>query len=225
MDPDERWMAAVRGVRPDYSGMLRHGIGQVLILLALWGNEARILPDAARRSDAIVERLLRRADSQRWWSLSGDFRLLAEASPSAFLSAVEDSLDQNDPPIRALFGTDGDGVFGAEHFSDLLWALESLAWSPDLLPRVTHLLARLDAIDNPPGRYANRPANSLREIHLLWSPQTYATLDQRLRALDLIRKRESEAAWKLMLGILPKGHDISMPSPLPRWRESGTPRG
>ncbi len=219
MDSDERWMAAVRGVRRDYSGMLRHGIGQVLILLALWGNEARTVPDAARRSDAIVERLLRHADPQRWWSLSGDFRLLAEASPNAFLGAVEDSLDQNDPPIRALFGTDGAGVFGAEHLSDLLWALESLAWSPDLLPRVTHLLARLDAIDNPPGRYANRPANSLREIHLLWSPQTYATLDQRLRALDLIRKRESEAAWKLMLGILPKGHDTSTPSPMPRWRD------
>lgn len=37
MDPDERWMAAVRGVRPEYSGMLRHGVGQTLILLAIWG--------------------------------------------------------------------------------------------------------------------------------------------------------------------------------------------
>ncbi len=85
--------------------------------------------------------------------------------------------------------------------------------------RVTHVLARLDAIDTPPGRHANRPANSLREIHLLWVPQTYATLDQRLRALDLIRRRESNAAWKLMLGILPQGHDMSMPSPMPRWRD------
>ena len=110
-------------------------------------------------------------------------------------------------------------MFGAEHLSDLLWALESLAWSPELMPRVTPVLARLDAIDNPPGRYTNRPANSLREIHLLWIPQTYATLDQRLRALDLIRKHESDAAWKLMLGILPRGHDTSTPSPMPRWRD------
>lgn len=219
MDPDERWMAAVHGVRPDYSVLLRHGIGQVLILLALWGDKAYAVPDAARRADAIVEKLLRNADSQRWWSLSRDFRLLAEASPGAFLSAIEDSLDQNDPPIRALFGIDGGGVFEYEHLSDLLWALESLAWSPDLMPRVTNLLARLDAIDNPPGKYANRPSNSLREMHLLWIPQTYATLDQRLRALDLIRKHESKAAWKLMLGILPKDHDISTPSPMPRWRD------
>lgn len=219
MNPDERWMAAVRGVHRDYSGMLRQGIGQVLILLAQWGDKVRTVHDATRRADAIVEKLLRDADQQRWWSLSRDFRLLAEASPKAFLSAIEDSLDHNDPPVRALFDADEGSVFGTEHLSDLLWALESLAWSPELMPRVTHVLASLDAIDNSSGRYANRPENSLRAIHLLWSPQTNAPLDQRLRALDLIRKQQNDAAWKLMLGILPSGHDTSTPSPLPRWRD------
>lgn len=219
LDPNERWMAGVRGVHRDYSGMLRHGIGQVLILLALWGDQVVTAPDAKRRADAIVAKLLQNADGRRWWSLSRDFRLLAEASPSAFLSAVEDSLDQNDPPISALFDHDEGGIFGAEHLSDLMWALESLAWSPEWMPRVTHLLARLDAIDVKPRRYTNGPANSLREIHLLWIPQTFATLDERLRALDLIRKRESNAAWKLMLGILPRGHDTSTPTSMPRWRD------
>ncbi|MCA1778073.1 MAG: helix-turn-helix domain-containing protein [Xanthomonadaceae bacterium] len=219
MDPDERWMAAVQGVHPEYSAWLRHGIGQVLILLALWGDQARMVPDAARRADAIVEKLLRDADSRRWWSLSRDFRLLAEASPRAFLDAIEDSLDQDEPPIRALFDTDGEAVFGTEHLSDMLWALESLAWSPELMPRVSPVLARLDAIDKPPGKYANRPANSLREVHILWNPQTHATLNQRLRVLDLIRNEESDAAWKLMLGILPGDRDTSTPSPIPRWRD------
>lgn len=219
MDPNERWMAGIHGVRREYSGMLRHGIGQVLILLALWGARAHTVSDVSRRADGIVGKLLRNADPQRWWSLSRDFRLLAEASPDAFMTAVEDSLDQNDPPIGVLFGHDEGGLFGTEHLSDLMWALEILGWSPELMPRVTHLLARLDVIDVKPRRYANGPANSLREMHLLWSPQTYATLDQRLRALDLIRKRETNAAWKLMLGILPSGHDSSSPSPAPRWRD------
>jgi transcriptional regulator with XRE-family HTH domain len=219
MDSGDRWMAAVKGVHPDYSGMLRHGVGQVLILLALWGDRVRTVTDAHRRSDAVVSGLLRNADQRRWWSLSRDFRLLAEASPSAFLGAIEDCLDQNDPPIRALFGADEGGVFATEHLSDLLWALESLAWSPDLLPRVSLVLARLDTLDNPPGKMANRPANSLRQIYLLWLPQTHATLDQRLKALDLIRKRETNPAWRLMMGILPQGHDMSQPSPSPLWRD------
>lgn len=224
MDPDERWMADVKGVRRDYSGMLRHGIGQVLILLALWGDQIRTVPEANRRADAIVSKLLSGADPQRWWSLSRDFRLLAEASPTAFLSAVEDSLDRSDPPIGALFGHDEGGVMGAEHLSDLMWALESLAWSPDWLIRVSHVLARLDAIDTKPRRYSNGPANSLREIHLLWIPQTYAPLDERLRALDLVRKKEPATAWKLMLGVLPQGHDMSSPSPMPRWRDFTVPK-
>ncbi|AUA57472.1 Plasmid maintenance system antidote protein [Achromobacter spanius] len=219
MDPTERWMASVNGINRDYSRLIRHGIGQVLILLALWGDQVRTVPDAARRADAIVTKLLDGADRHRWWSLSRDFRLLAEASPAAFLSAVEDSLDQPDPPICALFVHDEDGVFGAEHLSDLMWAMETLAWSPDWLPRVALALARMDTLDVKPRRYSNGPANSLRELFLLWSPQTYATLDERLRTLDLIRKRESNAAWKLMLGILPRGQDSSTPSPMPRWRD------
>jgi len=219
MDPDERWMAAVRGIRPKYSATLRHGVGQVLILLALWGDQVTTVPQAKRRADALVAKLLQNADERRWWSLSRNFRLLAEASPSAFLSAIEESLDQVDPAISVLFRHDEGGVFGTEYLSDLMWALESLAWSPEWMPRVTHILARLDAIDVKPRRYANGPADSLRRIHLLWTPQTFATLDERLRALDLIRKQEPNAAWKLMLGILPRGYDTSTPSPMPRWRD------
>ncbi|MGI4861646.1 MAG: helix-turn-helix domain-containing protein [Janthinobacterium lividum] len=219
MDPSERWMAAINGVNRRYSGMIRHGIGQGLILLALWGDQVRAVPNACRCADAIVAKLLDRADQRRWWSLSQDFRLLAEASPAGFLSAVEDSLDQNDPPIAVLFEQDEGGAFGTEHLSDLMWALEALAWSPAWLPRVSLALAKLDALDVKPRGFSNGPANSLREMHLLWTPQTHATLDERLRALDAIRKRESSAAWKLMLGILPRGHDSSIPSPMPRWRD------
>ncbi|MBY4640512.1 helix-turn-helix domain-containing protein [Gluconacetobacter entanii] len=219
MDPNERWMAAIKGVHRDYSDMIRHGIGQVLILLALWGSRVHTVPDVKHRADAIVRKLLTNADQRLWWSLSRDFRLLAEASPNAFLSAIEDCLDQDNTPILSLFAHDEGNPFGVDYLSNLMWAMESLAWSPDFLPRVSLNLARLDALDTKPRHHSNGPANSLRQIHLLWSPQTYATLDRRLRALDLIRKQEPNAAWKLMLGLLPSGHDMSMPSPLPRWRD------
>jgi len=219
IDPSERWMAAAKGVSCEYSGLIRHGIGQTLILLALQGDQVRALADAGQRANAIVQKLLANADQRRWWSLSRDFRLLAEAAPDVFLAAVEDSLDQNDPPLSSLFAADTGGFLGAEYLADLMWAMEALAWSPELFARVSMNLARLDALDNKPRRFSNGPASSLRKLHLLWNPQTHATLDARLRALDVIRKRESDAAWKLMLGILPQGHDFSTPSPMPRWRD------
>jgi DNA-binding transcriptional regulator YiaG len=224
MEPDDRWNAAIKGIKPEFSASLRHGVGEVLILLALRGNEIKLVSFAPRRADAIVRALLHGADQERWWSLSDSFRLLAEASPTEFLDALEHSLDQNDPSVKALFGTDATPFFGAEHLSDLLWALESLAWSPDYLPRVSVALARLarpDALD-PNRRSLDRAANSLRQIHILWSPQTHATLGQRLRVLDLIRRDESNAAWRLMLGILPSGHDSFSPSPPTRWRDFST---
>lgn len=218
MASDERWLASVRGIQPTYSRLLRHGVGEILILLALQGQAVRSASDTRWRADAIVKALLQDADARRWWSLSRDFRLLAEASPSAFLQAIEESLDKNDPPIGALFGSDGGGVFNTEHLSDLLWALEALAWSPDLLPRVGLVLARLAAID-PGGEMQNRPKNSLRRIFLLWTPQTYAPLDLQFRVIDRIRHVEPAIAWNLLLSILPRSHDTSTPSSKPRWRD------
>ncbi|RFQ09849.1 hypothetical protein D0N87_29650, partial [Pseudomonas sp. ATCC 13867] len=40
LTPEERWLAPLREVRPRYSEMLRQGVGQTLILLALWGDKA-----------------------------------------------------------------------------------------------------------------------------------------------------------------------------------------
>jgi transcriptional regulator with XRE-family HTH domain len=222
LSPEDRWYASMRGIEPEYSSYLRHGLGETLILLALFGDRAAMVPHASQYPDTVVRKVLRGADGQRWWSLSRDFQLLAEASPEEFLSAVDDSLDNENPPIAALFGSDESPIFGsAEHLSDLLWALESLAWAPQLLPHVSLVLARLDQLD-PGGRYLNRPAASLRTAFLLWSPQTNASFSQRLKMLDRIRKRYPNPAWKLMLGILPTGHDSFSPTPSARWRDFST---
>jgi transcriptional regulator with XRE-family HTH domain len=220
MKSDERWYASIRGIKPAYSGYLRHGLGEILIMIALFGNRAQIVPNANQCADFVVHKLLHGADQQRWWSLSRDFQLLAEASPPTFLAAIEDSLDKNDPPIAALFGVDDSPVFGTHHLADLLWALESLAWSEHYIGRVSSILARLDDLDpDRDGRNLNRPGNSLHTTFLLWSPQTNATLSERLRVLDRMRRQQGDAAWRLMLSILPSGHDSFSPTPTPRWRD------
>lgn len=217
MDPEERWLSETKNVRPRYSGYLRHGIGEILILLALFGDLAPNLNNPKGHVEQIVREILNDASRERWWSLSRDFQLLSEAAPMQFLDSIDDSLQGKDPPIRSLFGTDG-GPFGGEHISDLLWALESLAWSPRNLGRVAETLARLDIVD-PGGRFMNRPANSLSKIFSIWLPQTYATQAERLRVIDHLRKSDPVPAWKLLLAILPSGQGVITPSPHPRWRD------
>jgi hypothetical protein len=148
--------------------------------------------------------------------LNGEFQLLAEAAPGTFLSVLDDALHQG-KHIDVLFKED-EGLSGGTYLAELLWALESLAWSPQYVGRVVAILAKLTARD-PGGRYGNRPGNSLRSIFLLWFPQTYAPLTARLRVLDQVRKQEPDVAWNLMLGILPRGHDTASPASHTRWRD------
>ena len=219
MDAEERWYAPLKGVQPPYSGYLRRGLGETLILLALFGYRASSVNNPSLRAEHVVRKLLAGADARCWWSLSKDFQLLAESAPESFMEAVDDSLDQAAPAIKALFGEDGGLVFGHEHLSDLLWALETLALSPTYLARSVGVLARLAAID-PGGRFRNRPGNSLQSIFLPFHPQTHASFSQRLSVLDTLRKLEPNIAWKLMLGLLPSSVGVLVgSSPAPRWRD------
>jgi transcriptional regulator with XRE-family HTH domain len=215
--PDKRWSAEFDGIRPEFSGWLRNGVGETLILISLFGDRTLAARDGSRLAAGIVRSLLKDATQQRWWSLSSDFTLLAEASPTVFLDMIDESLNAPDRPIDALFGVDEDPLMSREHVADLLWALEKLAWSPLHLGRVSELLARLAAIDPKRSNFTNRPENSLRHLFLLWSPQTFATYDERLKVLDRLRDRYPNEAWTLLLKILPKGHDFSSPTSQPRW--------
>lgn len=221
MAPDERWLAAVHNIQPRYSRLLRQGIGHVLVSLAVWGARIPTVSDAADRPRTIVDKLLQGADAKRWWSLSGDFQPLAEAAPETFLEAVEHSLDQDNPPIAVLFGCNRNPMGATGYLSVLMWAMESLAWSRAWLPRVSHLLARLEALDTAPREVMNGPGHSLGTIYLIPLPHTDAPLSQRLKILDKMAQRQPEVAWKLMLDILPRGSStMATPTAKLRWRDA-----
>ena len=215
---DQRMYAAMEGQMPRHSGYLRTGLAETTILLGAFGDQAAAVPDVRHQAGAIVRHLIRDASAETWWSLSDQLRELAEAAPDVFLECVEDSLVKNDPPIIALFKEDEGGLFGRSYHAELLWALETLAWSGERLGKVTELLAALMSLD-PGGSLANRPARSLRQIYLLWHPQTTVRLDDRLKVLGRLRKRAPNEAWRLFLDLYPKSHDTSHNNPLPRWRD------
>jgi hypothetical protein len=227
LEPEKRWMASVYGKTPKYSKELREGITQTLTLIAVFGDKVNNgrgldLPYGYHTSqvfvDHIVKELLNKADWKLWCSLSDVLPLIAEASPSSFLDAVENSLLQNPPPIIGMFSETEDAFTSHSAHPSLLWALEGLAWDPSLLGRVTLILGKLARLD-PGGKLANRPINSLRAIFLLWLPQTFADLEQKLKVLDLLIKREPQVAWDLLINLIPHAHDIVFPNHKPRWRQ------
>jgi len=214
--PEDRWVAGAKGIASKYSHRLQKGMAETLALLSIFGHHSKSVDRVSDKIQDIVGALLRDAGKERWLSLEPVLRTLAEVAPNVFLEALEDSLADESPAVMAFFGHDKDAFSGAHH-STLLWALECLAWSRELLPQVARCLAALDRRD-PSGRYANRPGNSLRTIFLLWSPQTMASLDERLDIIDQLRGCEPATSWRLMLSLIPRGHDTTSRTPLPRWR-------
>lgn len=222
---DKRWYAPITGQMPDHSEYLRRGLGETMMALAIFGARAG-LSGAPQSVTSIVRTLLDGADARRWWSVYRQLDLFAEAEPDVFLSAVEASLAVDDPPVLVLFKDELTPVLGGTYYADLLWGLERLAWSPRYLPRVARLLARLAVLTHIDSRHVNRPSNSLRNVFLLWRPQTHATLSERLGVLDrVLRKHDPQVAWDLMGALVPTQQEMMFPSSRPRWRDFSEGRG
>jgi hypothetical protein len=139
------------------------------------------------------------------------------------LDAVDEGLFGEEPVLRQVFDPEAErSLFGSPTHTGLLWALETLGWSSTYLHRVAALLARLASFDvDEESRWLNRPRNSLREIFLPWRPDTTASIDVRLEALDLVVETDVDVGWTLLLSLLPKHHDTALQSHRPSWREWG----
>jgi len=203
-----------------YSGQLRKDIAETLALLAAQGRLLDCTPNLAQNIvDGVVRSLLDGKDWIRWASLSRLFPRLAEASPTSFLSALETALvDLEKSPIRRIFVEQENALFGRSYHPNLLWALETLAWSPDYLNRVCLILTQFTKFKLP-GNSGNNPLGTLTSIFLPWLPQTLASIDARITAVECVISEDSETGWKLLLSLLPQSQQSSSYNPKPAWRD------
>jgi hypothetical protein len=219
--PDQRWMANVYGKAHSISGDLRRSIVESLALMSIYPTADGPVGNAnstATVRDVLERTLPRGANWQRWASFGRHLKTIAEADPEFFLGRVEADLASADPELSKLFQDQAPSVFGGALHTDLLWALEGLAWTPDYLRRVAVCLAKLASRD-PGGNYGNRPAASLREIFLWWLPHTNASISDRIEALSAVIDAEPTVGWSLLGDLLPSGASgSSHGTHIPRWR-------
>lgn len=226
LEDEKRWMAAVYGKVREESGLVISSIVDSLAKLSVYAERTTDPQAGAIKAgiDGLVRSLLNNADAQRWLSLSGVLRELAEASPDEFLRAVETSLGRQSAPVRVLLTeTAESGSFGGRCWhANLLWALELLAWSPTRLARVANILSQL--ISTPiKGNWANSPTNTLCSLFRVWWPQTAATVEQRIAVLDRLIRAHNEVAWALMYSMV-SDQGFATANAKPNWRDddSGT---
>lgn len=204
-----------------YSDWLRNGISTTLLHIATLSNAAGLQLDGVAPQtwvNSLVSELNLDKDHRLFASLRGQLTYLMEAAPDPLLAALERLLEGD--RIAPLFEEIEGPLSPFSRHTGVLWALEMQAWDPDYLVRICDILARLASID-PGGRLTNRPLNSLREILLPWSPNTFASDPQKLVALEAVERRAPDVGWSLSLALLPRDHDFSTPNSRPRFREAG----
>lgn len=223
---EEGLLTSVRGAFPQYSSWLRDGLATTLLMISALGDAVDLVFDS-ETPQQFVNRVVSglaglRDDSRVIASLSAQLPLLVEAAPDPLLLALEHLLEGSGEKAKSLFqDTDSQSFLSVSSpHTGVLWALELVAWDPALLGRAVSILAALSEID-PGGRLANRPLNSLREILLPWHPQTNASMQQRIAALDHVLSNHPSVGWKLLVQLLPHGHDVGGQTPKPKYREAG----
>jgi addiction module HigA family antidote len=219
----ERWAAHLHGKSREFSGALREGISETMVLLAVHGNhlfKGRIGIDTAAEAARLVRELLTPLTTRTFESNDRDLPTYAEAAPEEFLSILERDLKSEQPAALGLMRPVVTGVFGDCPRTGLLWALEGLAWNPSTLPRAALVLARLAEVEIS-DNWANKPINSLESIFRAWMPQTAANHDERLAVMKLLAEKFPTVAWRICIEQFGAGHQTGGYSHKARWRPDG----
>ena len=224
----DRWAAALYGKKRDHSGALREGFCETLVVLSVHGNNLfrdRLGIDVESRVALLVNKLLTPLTLEKLLSHDCDLPRYAEAAPEEFLRTIEGDLRRDDPVVFGLLKPVDSGSFwGSPSRTGLLWALECLAWKPQSLPRVTRILAQLSRprIDD---NWTNKPDASLQAIFRSWMPQTAASIEQRIKALEMLVRDFPDIAWHIALEQIKPGSKIGHNSYRPRWRSDASGAG
>ena len=224
LPPGQRWQASLPGKVRNHSDVLRRGIRETLVILAVHGNRLfhqRLGFNVEARVAALVNKLLSPLDREKILFYGEDLPDYAEAAPEEVLSLLEKDLRKPEPVIRELMRPAGNSFFSPPLRPPLLWALEGLAWKPQRFPRVVELLAKLcathknEAHDN----WAPRPEDTLGSLFRSWLPQTAASLDERVKALEGLWRRHPMLGWSVCIDQLAWRRSVAMPNHRPHWRD------
>lgn len=219
---DQQWYANIHNNKRLYSKNLRDSIGEMLVLLAVHGNQLfqkRLGFDCIFAVDDLITKLLSPLTLRKLEAHSSDLSTYAEASPKLFLKTINDDLCSSKFTLK-LMQQIQDGFLRSPKYTHLLWALEKLAWDKQTVTHVVKILAQLskkEINDN----YANKPSRSLLGIFRAWYPATNISTEERIALLEKLVKDFPEIGWEICINNFPSPFpQMAMPASTYIWRRS-----
>ena len=206
---DQRWSAGLYGKIRNHSTTLREGICETLVILSVHGNnlfQDRLGIDVEAHVSSLIHGLLTPLTLDNLLSHDKELRYYAEAAPEVFLQLLEEDLRQPQPAVLGLLRPFEGGSLGSPTRTGVLWGLECLAWKH--LVRVSLILAQMSRTvinDN----LTNKPISSLGAIFRSSTPQTAASLEERIQALETLTERFPDIGWQICMAQLNAGPQMA----------------
>ena len=227
--PEEnRWAAALYGKKRNHSDALREGVCETLVIMSVYGNDlflSRLGIDVESRVSVLISNLLAAPLTlEKLLSHDNFLPRYAEAVPDKFLKILEEDLLHKDPILFGLLKPVDSSFLATPSRTGILWALECLAWKPQNLPRVSAILAQLSQ-QKIEDNLVNKPVASLQAIYRSWMPQTAASVEQRLKTLETLRKHFPEVVWEICIEQIKPGSQVGFNSYRPHWRSDASGAG
>ncbi|MCP4607021.1 MAG: helix-turn-helix transcriptional regulator [Proteobacteria bacterium] len=217
MEKENRYAAAVYGKLLSNSNLLRSGIFSAAALLAVQppGN----VPFFPSKVQSVLSKTFEKQGTswKSWASLGNNLLPLSEAAPEAFINALEEIVQDSEGDFKDVFLQES-SLGGAAHTS-LLWALEICAWSKEHFGAIAHLLCQMVPFEDVNSNLVNQPFKTLRGLFSLWNPQTTADLFFRMDTLTGLMTKYPKVAWKLLISLIPKQHEIGFSNHWPQYRD------
>ncbi len=171
-----------------YSEDLKKGLAQGLAILNVKSSTFNTALNIEPKIRKLIVDVLKNKDWDVWASLANCFTLFAEASPDGLLSVLEETIKENPNTIKDIYiQSINDGVFGSSClYSDILWALEILAWSETYFSRSVNILLTLEVLKTMDTKWGNTPLESLSKIFCPWMRGTSVSLENRQQFLNTL---------------------------------------
>ncbi|MGG0747253.1 trypsin-like serine protease [Priestia megaterium] len=187
----------------EYSSYLKKGIIRSLIALALKKTTNDV--DHQKFVDEIIEQIFRQiAKSSQWFAIAEFLPLMSEASPMVFIDTIEKEVSNPESKMWDLFKNTGDGLFGRNYYTHVLWSLEKLMCLEHIVPRVISVLVKLSE-RKLNYKIENSPISTLTHALCGWLHEINTSLDEKIELVDYVVENSS-IGWEVLERILP---DIS----------------
>lgn len=156
-----------------------------------------------REGETFIRNLFKDCDWTKLISLKELIYSISEISPKTYLKELEKYIERDPHGVEKLFPTKQSLWFSDNYICYLLWSIEVLAWHEDYLIGSIRCLGELSSLNYDETNQSNTSIRSIISILLPWYPQTLASEQKQLNAIQLLVKEYPDIGWEVLKGLLP----------------------